>query len=144
MTLQDRALEVGAEYNSLIARLSSASRDLLTTLDESGIESAGDLIESRSILCAELVRCGEALKPLVQLIERSDAGPGDQLRAVLDDIHRNLISLNEDQRRCEMEVSSKMAQCRSDLIALDQRSGLRRTYGSGLRDQDARFLDSKR
>ncbi len=144
MTLRDRALECGNEYNSLIRRLSDIRDDFLRTLDESGIESTGDLIESRSILCMELVRCGEALKPLVQEIERSDAGLDDELRTFLDDIHLDLISLNEDQRHCEAEMSARMAQCRNDLITLEQHSGLRRTYSSNLRDQDARFLDSMR
>jgi hypothetical protein len=90
------------------------------------------------------VQCGEALKPLVQEIERSDAGLDGELRAVLDDIHSNLVSLNEDQRLCEAELSARMEQCRNDLVTLEQHSGLRRTYNGNLREQDARFLDSMR
>ena len=144
MNVRDRALQVGGEYNSLILRMTDNADSFLRALDASGIESASDLIESRLFLCAELAQCGEALKPLVQEIERSAAGQELELRGVLADIHSNLASLNEKQQACEAELSTRMDQCRADLITLEQHSGLRRTYSGRLRDQDARFLDSMR
>ena len=144
MNLRDRALQVGGEYNSLILRMADNADSFLRALDASGIESAGDLIESRLVLSTELVQCGKALKPLVQEIEHAGAGQDPELRGVLADIHSNLASLNEKQRACEAELSARMDQCRADLMTLEQHSGLRRTYTGRLRDQDARFLDSMR
>jgi hypothetical protein len=142
--LRDRALQVGGEYNTLILRLSENTDAFLQALDQSGIESAGDLIESRLTFTTELVKHGETLKPLIQEIERSGADQGSELQDILADIHANLVALNEKQRFGEALLSGRMDQCRADLTTLEQHSGLRRTYSGRLGDQDARFLDIMR
>ena len=144
MNVRDRALQVGGEYNSLILRMADNADSFLRALDASGIESAGDLIESRSAP----VRGARAVRGGAQTARAGDRALGGrsdlELRGVLADIHSNLASLNEKQKACEAELSARMDQCRADLMTLEQHSGLRRTYGGRLRDQDARFLDSMR
>lgn len=141
---REHILELGAEYNTLILRLDRVSDEFLRDLEDSGIEAAHGLLESRSVLCTELAECGETLRPLVRELERTSSGADAELRGLLADIRANLLSLNEKQSACESALSARMDECRTELSSLRRHDELRGAYHGSSQEQNARFLDSLR
>lgn len=120
-------------YSDLLARLDGCTDRLSTAISESRFHDLDTLIAERELLCRETASFATAARGVTGYA-RHPAAQG---------IHEFEKSILRKQSECESDLADRLGRCRSELVELRRKKGLKSAYGVAAHGNQSCFLDNR-